>query len=201
MQQDSWLEERPDSVWSVRSRPAHPLAAGVLCVAVAVGAWHGLRWGLSQVNEVSRPAPRRSALKQATDTQVMPKAPHVALGPVTPTSPGPTASTQVTDTQVPRAPRVTLGPGTPTSSPERVPVAAVPQIPEPSTPSISSDRAQRPNVSPFRRSHPWAAPSGGQHYYPSSCPATLRLPDLLFFKTEAEARASGFTLSSLPGCE
>jgi hypothetical protein len=56
-------------------------------------------------------------------------------------------------------------------------------------------------LSPFRRSHPWAAPAGGQYYYPSSCPATLRLPDLVFFRSEAEARDRGFVPSQLPGCE
>jgi hypothetical protein len=70
-----------------------------------------------------------------------------------------------------------------------------------SAPKASSPSPPRPRVSPFRRSHPWAASAGGRYYYPSSCPATLELPDLVFFRSEAEARESGFAPSRLPGCE
>ena len=55
-------------------------------------------------------------------------------------------------------------------------------------------------ISPFRRSHPWAAPSGGRYYYRSSCPAALSLEDLKFFRTEREARAAGLKHSPTPGC-
>jgi serine/threonine protein kinase len=55
-------------------------------------------------------------------------------------------------------------------------------------------------VSPYRRSHPWAAPPGGRFYYRSSCPEALRFTDLLFFTSEREARAKGFVPSPIPGC-
>jgi hypothetical protein len=55
-------------------------------------------------------------------------------------------------------------------------------------------------ISPFRRSHPWAAPSGGRYYYRSSCPEALSLDDLRFFRTEREARAAGLKHSPMPGC-
>ena len=55
-------------------------------------------------------------------------------------------------------------------------------------------------ISPFRRSHPWAAPSGGRYYYRSSCPEALSLEDLRFFRTEREARAAGLKHSPTPGC-
>lgn len=55
-------------------------------------------------------------------------------------------------------------------------------------------------LSPFRRSHPWAAEPRGQVYFPSSCPQALRASDLLYFRTEAEARATGRTRSPDPHC-
>ncbi len=55
-------------------------------------------------------------------------------------------------------------------------------------------------ISPFRRSHPWAAPSGGRYYYRSSCPEALSLEDLQFFRTEREARAAGLKHATTPGC-
>jgi hypothetical protein len=55
-------------------------------------------------------------------------------------------------------------------------------------------------VSPYRRSHPWAAPPGGRFYYRSSCPEALRFADLLFFTSEREARAKGFLPTPIAGC-
>jgi hypothetical protein len=64
----------------------------------------------------------------------------------------------------------------------------------------SADSLPAPKVSPFRRSHPWAAPSGGRYYYPSDCREALALPDLLFFRTEREARAAGYVPARRPEC-
>jgi len=63
-------------------------------------------------------------------------------------------------------------------------------------------RAQEPTaaLSPFRRSHPWAAEPRGRVYFSSSCPKALRATDLLYFRTEAEARATGRTRSPDPSC-
>jgi hypothetical protein len=55
-------------------------------------------------------------------------------------------------------------------------------------------------LSPFRRSHPWAGEPQGQTYFSSSCPRALRAADLLYFRTEAEARATGRTRSRDPQC-
>ena len=65
---------------------------------------------------------------------------------------------------------------------------------------LHSDSAPQPLISPFRRSHPWAAPPGGRFYYRSSCPAALKFTDLVFFTSEREARASGLVPTSVPGC-
>ncbi len=84
--------------------------------------------------------------------------------------------------------------------------AAVPR-PTPPAPPDSNTVVSRATpdsaptkVSPFRRSHPWAAAPGGKYYYRSSCPAALRRPDLIFFTTEAEARAQGFLPGPVAGC-
>lgn len=75
-----------------------------------------------------------------------------------------------------------------------------------STPAGSSSAAATENssaetgMSPFRRSHPWAAVPGQPYYYPSRCSSTLQHPDLLFFRTQAEAQAGGFVPASDSGC-
>jgi hypothetical protein len=55
-------------------------------------------------------------------------------------------------------------------------------------------------LSPFRQSHPWAAHPDGQVYFRSSCSLALGSGDLLYFKSESEARAAGRTRSTTPGC-
>ncbi|MEO6058186.1 MAG: serine/threonine-protein kinase [Gemmatimonadales bacterium] len=93
----------------------------------------------------------------------------------------------------PRGPQPPRRPGTPRQAPNgSKPPRGGPLSPSPLTVDT--------NVSPFRRSHPWAAVPGGRYYYRSSCPAVLRLPELVFFATEAEARAQGFDASDIPGC-
>jgi len=66
------------------------------------------------------------------------------------------------------------------------------------TPAPARDSSA--TLSPFRRSHPWAAEPKGQVYFRSSCPRALRASDLLYFRTEAEARATGRTPSPDPRC-
>jgi serine/threonine protein kinase len=65
---------------------------------------------------------------------------------------------------------------------------------------LHSDSAPQPLISPYRRSHPWAAPPGGRVYYRSSCGVALEFTDMLFFTSEHEARASGFVPTRVPGC-
>jgi hypothetical protein len=55
-------------------------------------------------------------------------------------------------------------------------------------------------LSPFRRAHPWAAHPQGRFYFPSSCWLALRSSELLYFTSEAEARATGRYRSTEPGC-
>jgi hypothetical protein len=92
-------------------------------------------------------------------------------------------------------------PGTDGREPTEVAVA--PETGRAEPPDARPD-AQPPRaalkISPFRRSHPWAAPSGGRYYYRSSCPEALSLEDLKFFRTEREARAAGLKHSPTPGC-
>jgi serine/threonine-protein kinase len=64
----------------------------------------------------------------------------------------------------------------------------------------SRDSARGPRISPFRRSHPWVAISGERFYYRSNCPVALESRDLLYFRSEQEARASGFVATQIPGC-
>ena len=56
-------------------------------------------------------------------------------------------------------------------------------------------------VSPFLQSHPWAAPPGGKVYYPSTCAVALESRDLVYFTSEAEARARGLKPSRTAECD
>jgi hypothetical protein len=77
---------------------------------------------------------------------------------------------------------------------------AVAPAPGPAEPPDAQPPPAALKISPFRRSHPWAAPSGGRYYYRSSCPEALSLEDLRFFRTEREARAAGLKHSPTPAC-
>lgn len=55
-------------------------------------------------------------------------------------------------------------------------------------------------LSPFRRSHPWAAVPGKRFYFRSTCRVALESTELLYFKSAEDARASGFVPSPVPGC-
>jgi serine/threonine protein kinase len=63
-----------------------------------------------------------------------------------------------------------------------------------------SDSSRQPRLSPFRRAHPWAAVPGQRFYFRSSCEVALQSTELLYFKSEKEARAKGFEPSTVPGC-
>lgn len=79
------------------------------------------------------------------------------------------------------------------------PPPSVPKVERGST-SKGTAAASKAALSPFRRSHPWAAHPEGRFYFSSSCPLALRSPDLLYFRTEEEAGATGRSKSSEPGC-
>lgn len=192
--QDSWPAERAGARWPLQPGPRHPLAVGALCVALAVGAWYGALWRLGQPGEAGASVPGRVVPAQAADTQSGRETRRVVVPPRTTSSP-PSA---------PAAPRVSPKPSTSkvlSDSPSNIVSASAPTASGDSASKASRDSAPQSKLSPFRRAHPWAAPAGGRYYYPSSCPATLRLPDLVFFRSEAEARERGFIPSGRPGCE
>ena len=76
------------------------------------------------------------------------------------------------------------------------------QAPPPPVPEVVPGTAAAPKaaLSPFRRSHPWAAHPDGRFYFPSSCPLALDSPELVYFRTEEAARATGRSRSTEPGC-
>lgn len=190
LQQDSWPAKGTGARWPTQAGPRHPLAAGALCVALAVGAWYGLLWGFGRTEEVGATVPRGIASAKTADTRPRPEARRVVLAPRIPSS---------LPSSVPAAPR-----GSPKPSMSKVlSDRASKSLGAPSglASKASTDSAPRAKLSPFRQAHPWAAPAGGRYYYPSSCAATLQLPDLVFFRTEGEARDSGFESSGRPACE
>jgi hypothetical protein len=71
----------------------------------------------------------------------------------------------------------------------------------PSDIAAGRDSVSALRISPFRRSHPWVAVAGERYYYRSSCPVVLQSRDLLYFRSEGEARASGFIPSQVAGCD
>jgi len=70
----------------------------------------------------------------------------------------------------------------------------------PSPTTEARDTGGGPYISPFRRSHPWAAHPTGRTYFPSSCPLALASSELVYFTSEKEARATGRSRSTAPGC-
>ena len=108
----------------------------------------------------------------------------------------------------PVAEKVTRAPpakssGTPAASRGNRPLASPARAQTP--PKQRSDSAARPSetspqLSPFRRSHPWAAVPGQRFYFRSSCEVALRSTDLVYFKSGEEARAAGYAPSPVPGC-
>ena len=97
--------------------------------------------------------------------------------------------------QEPRAPPPPVPKMVPGSTPAAEPVET-----DSSPSSKAAAAASKAALSPFRRSHPWAAPPDGRFYFLSSCPMALRSPDLLYFTSESEARATGRSRSTEPGC-
>jgi hypothetical protein len=153
--------------------PGHPILAGLAAIALAVAAWHGLLWR-SQHSAVLDDSTAR--LTTPVEEPAVTPDSALAIVPVTES----TASARPPD-----APDTTA----PAAEPERAGSPAAPA-------SVTLD----PGLSPFRRSHPWAAVPGQPYYYPSRCPATLRFPDLVFFRTQAAARAGGFVPAPDSGC-
>jgi serine/threonine protein kinase len=105
----------------------------------------------------------------------------------------------------PRRARAAIEPSSNSTPPpirtsKRVSSAPVGPKKEPLKSSVRRDSAPPPKLSSFRRLHPWAAVPGKRFYFGSSCPLALQATDLVYFKTEEEARADGFVPSRVPGC-
>jgi serine/threonine-protein kinase len=161
----------------------------------------------SPTDSVALPAP---PVPQATPT------PREAQAPPTPREPQATPTARAPQaTPTPRVPQATPTPRkAPSPPPPRVAAAspkasAPPEAPAPQTSSASpasppasagEDSSATAVLSPFRRSHPWAARPDGRTYFPSSCRLAFESPDLLYFTTEAAARATGRSRSAEPGC-
>jgi hypothetical protein len=152
--------------------PGHPILAGLAVIALAVAAWHGLLWR-SQHTPVLDESTAQLATPVESPAVMADSA--LALVPVM--------------ESVRPSPEGGRGAVSPTAESRRT---GSPAVPDSATPD--------PGLSPFRRSHPWAAVPGQPYYYPSRCPATLRFPDLVFFRTQVEARAGGFVPAPDSGC-
>jgi serine/threonine protein kinase len=154
------------------------LAAGLASLLVAASLWFG--WdhiGPTLASIPHRLKPRAGAVKP------------VAVSP--PRSPS--ASTRQ-PTERPK-PRVETGAVSRSKGADSASTAA-----DSVSKVADSVSARGPYISPFRRSHPWAAQPNGRSYFPSSCPLALASSELVYFRTEQEARATGRSRSKEPGC-
>jgi hypothetical protein len=145
-------------------------AVAAALVAVAVGVW-GTRW--SPAGALSRARQQESGSVRVVEPD------SVSASAGRPADSGPVALGR----------RRSAAARIPTDSGLRPPVSRA-----------SSDSAPGPKLSPFLRSHPWVAVSRERYYYPSSCLVALQSRDLRYFRSEEEARASGFVPNRVPGC-
>jgi len=144
------------------------------------------------------PAPRQAQATPTPREAQPPPAPRQGLATPTPREAQPSPAPR--QAQAPPAPRqapASAKASTPPETPAPQERSAAPAAPPASAGEASSATA---GLSPFRRSHPWAARPDGRTYFPSSCRLAFESPDLLYFKTEAEARATGRSRSADPGC-
>jgi hypothetical protein len=84
LQQYSWPAVRAGTRWPSQPGPRHPLTAGAVCVALAIGAWYGLLWRFGQTEEVGATVPRGIASGKAADTRPRREARRVVLAPAPP---------------------------------------------------------------------------------------------------------------------
>jgi hypothetical protein len=220
-------DEQTHIPWSRPAARTHPVLAAVLALAVGIGTWVGLvsylRASRARPTPMAGPivmhAPRASAPtvgsappspseRGAADTasgiapgraptirpDTAPRA-HGATGHDTAPAP---RSAVARDSEPPAGPAHA---DTVAIASARIRAGATSTAPSDSAGAAPSTPAEPPNLSPFLLSHPWAAVPGQRYYYPSGCPATLRLRDLVFFRTEEQARAQGFERSPSTACQ
>ena len=170
--------------------PGHPILMGVGAIALAVAAWHGLLWRMERHPLDATTRARSAASAGATANSLAPDTAETSL--VVAVAPRADSGTAPSHAPTPAAaPTADSRPRDPAPTP-----APKPSTTRPTAPSVPAESP----LSPFRRSHPWAAVPGKPYYYPSRCPATLRFPDLVFFKSQTEARANGFVPAPDSGC-
>ena len=170
----SATRDAPEVAQSVKrkSRAAEYRTAAAL-VAIAAGLWL-----LGSGHKPTANVPNRSAAGESgavPDAAIRPTPPFARRQP-----PRPRESIIRHDSAAARVP---------TSSSVRQPDSAA-----------IRDSISRPRISPFSRAHPWAAVPGKKFYYRSTCPVALQSRDLIYFQTEAEARAAGFKPTETPEC-
>ena len=199
--------KRAKLTWPRRSIVVGATAASL----AALGLW--LAWGRQQV--------AASAAQEGweTGTRVPARAVPVRPRPAAPATSGVTQRPDRESAGRPTPPRPEARPPAP---PPRKPDPVLPPAPPPRKPDAArpasppADRrletspapstaprvapAPRPALSPFRQAHPWAAVPDGRFYFRSDCSLALRSSDLVYFRSEEEARASGRSPSPVPGC-
>jgi serine/threonine protein kinase len=189
------------------------VAVGVTLVVIVAGIW--LLWNLRR-EPVSSVAPPQETATRATvklqsgeNTETLsPRQKSGRIRQVRPDSARDRSSARLAKGRSPPRPpgaRPAVEPANSTPPPVKAnrSVSSTPISPKKdhaSNSSVRRDSAPQPKLSPFRRSHPWAAVPGKRFYFLSSCPVALRATDLLYFKTEEEARAGGFVRTRVPGC-
>ena len=187
------------------ARPSHPILVAAAALAVAVGAGTASYGSLSDRRRTRRP--RRSTALASSDTGDD-RAPGTASESVSAGTPAPSNRELAPANQQqppadpsPRPSDRSLPPSKVTPPPpDRPRPAAEPTQHAAEATETPENATVDPNISPFRRSHPWAAVPGTPYYYPTRCPATLRFPDLIFFRTQAQARANGYVQAPDSSC-
>jgi serine/threonine protein kinase len=183
---DQLIQLIPEPARTHRNKVVILGAAAAALVALGVGLW--LLWG------TQRPTLGALTWLRSQESGAMARIePDAAPA----SSPAPPASAP------PSSPRLPVKSGSVSTVRRNSVAARVPSdaVPRPAKGAASPDSAPGPIISPFRRSHPWVAVAGERFYYRSSCPTAFESRDLLFFRTEKEARASGFIPSQVAGCD
>jgi serine/threonine protein kinase len=203
------VTDRPKRTGANRSL----IAVGTTLVVIMAGLW--LLWSLRRepVNEVGPPqetATRATLGVQPGENREMLSPPRNSgrTGQVQRDSASGSSSGRLAKGRSPPTPpgaRPAVEPASSTPRPVKTnrSVSSAPISPrkdEALRSSVRRDSAPQPKLSAFRRLHPWAAVPGKQFYFRSSCPAALQATDLVYFKSEEEARAGGFVPSRVPGC-
>ena len=191
--------------WPEWRRPSHPILVAAVALAVAVGAWHGLLWELERSPEDEATAQSTALASSDTGDDRVPGTASESVSAGTPAPSNrelaPATRQQPPADPSPRPSDRSLPPSKVTPPPPDRPHPAAEPTQHAAEATVTPEKATvDPNISPFRRSHPWAAVPGTPYYYPTRCPATLRFPDLIFFRTQAQARANGYVQAPDSSC-